>query len=157
MPGPWEGDLIKGTGNKSAVGVLVEPFQPAALAGPDADATAEAETGITMLSAAVASAGKIHLQLLRAFVADGDGALDGLFLLHRQGAVLAAAPTACTRRQAGQPENLKACNRFADRRVAQPHVLGNLRTRSPSLVRPDGLPTPLMLLGRTDAKLRSTI
>lgn len=75
---------------------------------------------------------KIHLQLLWALVAHG--ALHGLFLLYRQGAVLATAPTACAWRQAGQPQGFKALNGLAHRRVAQPHFLGNLRSRSPSFM-----------------------
>lgn len=41
MPGHWEGDLIKGAGNKSAVGVLVERSSRLVLLARMADATAE--------------------------------------------------------------------------------------------------------------------
>ena len=41
MPGHWEGDLIKGAGNKSAVGVLVERSSRLVLLAKMADATAE--------------------------------------------------------------------------------------------------------------------
>ena len=42
MPGHWEGDLIKGAGNKSAVGVLVERSSRLVLLARMQDATAEA-------------------------------------------------------------------------------------------------------------------
>ncbi len=41
MPGHWEGDLIKGAGNKSAVGVLVERTSRLVLLARMPDATAE--------------------------------------------------------------------------------------------------------------------
>jgi len=41
MPGHWEGDLIKGAGNKSAVGVLVERSSRLVLLAKMADATAD--------------------------------------------------------------------------------------------------------------------
>ncbi|WP_144267769.1 IS30 family transposase, partial [Comamonas thiooxydans] len=41
MPGHWEGDLIKGAGNKSAVGVLVERSPRLVLLCKMPDATAE--------------------------------------------------------------------------------------------------------------------
>jgi IS30 family transposase len=41
MPGHWEGDLIKGAGNKSAIGVLVERSSRLVLLCKMADATAE--------------------------------------------------------------------------------------------------------------------
>ena len=41
MPGHWEGDLIKGAGNKSAVGVLVERSSRLVLLARMQDATAE--------------------------------------------------------------------------------------------------------------------
>ncbi|HET7868628.1 MAG TPA: IS30 family transposase [Burkholderiaceae bacterium] len=41
MPGHWEGDLIKGAGNKSAVGVLVERSSRLVLLAKMPDATAE--------------------------------------------------------------------------------------------------------------------
>jgi len=41
MPGHWEGDLIKGAGNKSAVGVLVERSTRLVLLAKMPDATAE--------------------------------------------------------------------------------------------------------------------
>ena len=41
MPGHWEGDLIKGAGNKSAVGVLVERSSRLVLLARMHDATAE--------------------------------------------------------------------------------------------------------------------
>jgi IS30 family transposase len=41
MPGHWEGDLIKGAGNKSAVGVLVERSTRLVLLARMEDATAE--------------------------------------------------------------------------------------------------------------------
>lgn len=41
MPGHWEGDLIKGTGNKSAIGVLVERTTRLVLLAKMPDATAE--------------------------------------------------------------------------------------------------------------------
>jgi IS30 family transposase len=41
MPGHWEGDLIKGAGNKSAVGVLVERSSRLVLLARMADSTAE--------------------------------------------------------------------------------------------------------------------
>lgn len=40
MPGHWEGDLIKGAGNRSAVGVLVERMSRAVLLVKMSDATA---------------------------------------------------------------------------------------------------------------------
>ena len=40
MPGHWEGDLIKGAGNKSAVGVLVERTSCPVLLARMQDATA---------------------------------------------------------------------------------------------------------------------
>src|SRR5207237_5851810 len=42
MPGHWEGDLIKGAGNKSAVGVLVERTSRLVLLARMEDATAAA-------------------------------------------------------------------------------------------------------------------
>lgn len=48
MPGHWEGDFIKGAGNKSAVGVLVERTTRVVMLARMADATAEsALTGFT--------------------------------------------------------------------------------------------------------------
>ena len=41
MPGHWEGDLIKGAGNKSSVGVLVERSSRLVMMAKMADATAE--------------------------------------------------------------------------------------------------------------------
>ena len=41
MPGPWEGDLIKGAGNQSAVGVLVERSTRLVLLCRMPDATAD--------------------------------------------------------------------------------------------------------------------
>ena len=41
MPGHWEGDFIKGAGNKSSVGVLVERTSRLVLLARMADATAE--------------------------------------------------------------------------------------------------------------------
>ena len=35
MPGHWEGDFIKGTGNKPSVGVLVETHEPPGAVGQD--------------------------------------------------------------------------------------------------------------------------
>ena len=43
MPGHWEGDLIKGAGNKSSVGVLVERSSRLVLLARMESATAEAE------------------------------------------------------------------------------------------------------------------
>ena len=43
MPGHWEGDLIKGAGNKSAVGVLVERSTRLVLLCKMPDASAESE------------------------------------------------------------------------------------------------------------------
>jgi IS30 family transposase len=40
MPGHWEGDLIKGAGNKSSVGVLVERSSRLVLLARMLDATA---------------------------------------------------------------------------------------------------------------------
>lgn len=45
MPGHWEGDLIKGAGNKSAVGVLVERSTRLVLLCKMPDATAESALG----------------------------------------------------------------------------------------------------------------
>lgn len=41
MPGHWEGDLIKGAGNKSAVGVLVQRSSRLVLLARMPDASAE--------------------------------------------------------------------------------------------------------------------
>lgn len=41
MPGHWEGDLIKGAGNRSSVGVLVERSTRLVLLSKMPDATAE--------------------------------------------------------------------------------------------------------------------
>lgn len=49
MPGHWEGDFIKGAGNKSSVGVLVERTSRLVLLARMADATATAAlAGLTV-------------------------------------------------------------------------------------------------------------
>jgi IS30 family transposase len=45
MPGHWEGDLIKGAGNKSSVGVLVERTSRLVLLAKMDDATARLGAG----------------------------------------------------------------------------------------------------------------
>jgi len=62
MPGHWEGDLIKGAGNKSAVGVLVERSSRLVLLARMADATAEsALAAFTMKLRSIAQPMRVSL------------------------------------------------------------------------------------------------
>jgi IS30 family transposase len=62
MPGHWEGDLIKGAGNKSAVGVLVERSSRLVLLARMQDATAEsALAGFTVKLRSIAEPMRLSL------------------------------------------------------------------------------------------------